>query len=1525
MRQYCLLIVLIIVIALPAHPQVLNKATLSSPSNGATEQPLSLTLQWESVTGATSYQLQVSTSPTFSTTEFNQSGISETSYTINSLEREKVYYWRVRGFLLTAAGSWSDVWSFSTIPNPPTAPALISPGNNSNDQPVSITCSWNGSSGATSFRVQIATDSLFTNSLYDTSVGLSSSLSVQNLQHETEYFWKVQPSNSGGTGPWSAVFRFTTVPDPPPTPVLFSPLPNATDQPTEATLVWYPTIRTTSYRVQLSQRSDFSTVIMDNSPVRDTTLRTVPLSNNMTYYWRVQSINPGGTSDWSSVSQFTTVPEVPLALTLQSPMNGATNQPTTLRLTWLRSNNATAYHVQVSLYADLSNAFIDNASVNDTSIQVESLFRDTTYYWRVAAVNSGGQGVWSAVWSFRTIPQQPAMPTISSPEDNTVIDTNSVQFSWTTVHNASVYWLQISEDSLFGTTFFNDSALTAASQRVSDLNYNTKYFWRVRAQNDGGKSLWTTPYRFTTRSQDSYAGPELVLPANGSNNQPTTVTLEWKPTLSALSYHVQVATDVNFSSIVREQTDVTTTSLTIESLDRNRTYFWRVRSRLLLFTSDWSSIWNFTTVPNPPSVPQLVTPLSGQMNVPISVHLAWKKVSSAASYHLQLSAKQDFSSFTINNASVPDTVYYAESLKDSTTYYWRVAATNAGGKSGWSSVWAFTTQKADQSIPTPLYPPPGFILDSNVVILTWNAVANAQSYWLQIANDSGFNSIVYSDSTIGSTSKKISGLLGSTVYYWRVSSNQPQTERQWSQPSSFTTGSASSSAGPSLIAPPDNSTNQPTTLTLSWNSDAGAMSYHVQVADNQNFSPLKFENSSLTNTSVQISALNYATQYYWRVRSNYLLVSSDWSSVWKFTTMPQPLSAPLLVSPANNAVDQPVIITLQWSLSSGATRYHVQVATDSSFSTLIENDSTLTSASKEIRSLSINQMYYWRVRAGNSAGWSPYSPYWTFRTKNGDKPTGIAQPATNITATSATLNAIVSANGYETTVRFQYGTTTAYGNSVDGVPLKIEDTATARKVTNTLYGLTPNTRYHYRVSTTNQMGSMESPDQTFVTSLPPYPNSITVNATFKYPMYPNPSDYHPTDYKIVGLPGNAGIRADSLMIRYKRADWEIYWDNGDSERTLIPFDGSKTFTFSAGKAFWLIKKGDLSIVQTIPTMPLDSSQEIRLPLHSGWNLITNPYDTVISWQRLQTINSTVQPIFAFNGSFVASDTFKPYQGYYFFNDTARQYLRVPYSSIFESPAPETSNETFPKSSGVQGWKVSIVLNTSGYRDTSTWLGVQTTPSTRQLHKPARFEMLPAVYFNRPQWDSKHSTFATDYRAPFEHRQLWDITVWNPANNQSSVTFCGIHSIPDRFDVYLIDRAASRTINLRKDSTYTFMPAEKTTQLTFIAGLPDSVHDILASVKSPEAYAIGNNYPNPFNLETAIPVTIPQHSDISLNIYNILGQKIRTVFAGTLEPGKYWFRWDGKNDQGIISSSGMYLYQLAAPNGIFMTRKMLLTK
>ena len=128
-----------------------------------------------------------------------------------------------------------------------------------------------------------------------------------------------------------------------------------------------------------------------------------------------------------------------------------------------------------------------------------------------------------------------------------------------------------------------------------------------------------------------------------------------------------------------------------------------------------------------------------------------------------------------------------------------------------------------------------------------------------------------------------------------------------------------------------------------------------------------------------------------------------------------------------------------------------------------------------------------------------------------------------------------------------------------------------------------------------------------------------------------------------------------------------------------------------------------------------------------------------------------------------------------------------------------------------------------------------------------------------------------------------------------------------------------------------IPAEKGHDAYFI-GKPLETNDaedaenISADKQTtlPDDYRLEQNYPNPFNLATTIIYSLPRAEHVKIEIFNINGQKIRTLVNEVITAGDQSVIWDAKDDDGVTVASGIYLYKLTAGDRS-LSKKMTLTK
>ncbi|UCE67269.1 MAG: T9SS type A sorting domain-containing protein [Candidatus Zixiibacteriota bacterium] len=94
---------------------------------------------------------------------------------------------------------------------------------------------------------------------------------------------------------------------------------------------------------------------------------------------------------------------------------------------------------------------------------------------------------------------------------------------------------------------------------------------------------------------------------------------------------------------------------------------------------------------------------------------------------------------------------------------------------------------------------------------------------------------------------------------------------------------------------------------------------------------------------------------------------------------------------------------------------------------------------------------------------------------------------------------------------------------------------------------------------------------------------------------------------------------------------------------------------------------------------------------------------------------------------------------------------------------------------------------------------------------------------------------------------------------------------------------------------------------------------------PGVFELSQNYPNPFNSGTVISFSLASPGDIELAVYDLLGRKVATLYAGRADAGRTDISWDARTSSGKILASGVYYYRLAVKEGKSLTRRMILLK
>ncbi len=549
---------------------------------------------WASVPGANLYHIQV--------TDFIQSDsilyettVSDTSVNINlaNFAYNKNYYWRVRAHIVNdSLNCFTEFSNWNSFKTPYSAPTLLSPENNSTCVDFEQPLIWNKINGASSYEVLVSSKMDFSDTLHF-KTGITDTLIAFPFDRELSvYHWRVRAIDNRNNGYWSAPYTFTTNLMP---PDYEYPVDKKGGYPLTVHYVWKNKGVGAKYRLQVSDKADFSNLIVDVNNLTERTFTVYHTEHFKYYYWRVRTELNGCTSNWSKPFVFRTKLPAPV---LQTPENNASNVNHTPTFTWKPISGASNYEFMLDTKSNFSTAITrTNIPTNELRL-VQTLNENTIYYWRVRAVNEEGASDWSSVFTFTTGYFLPEAPVIISPaNESTKHPINGLKLVWHSAFRAQTYQLQVTKLPDFTQQLVvNVTNLIDTTYILNNLENYTVYLFRVRAINQGGPSDWSVPFAFRTINVPPTTSPDLTIPANGAINQPLGLRISWLPVQRAEGYRVQVATDAEFQNLFVNEPDVYLTYLNLYNLSPRTKYYWKVKAWNEAGEGNWSEPYNFTTM-----------------------------------------------------------------------------------------------------------------------------------------------------------------------------------------------------------------------------------------------------------------------------------------------------------------------------------------------------------------------------------------------------------------------------------------------------------------------------------------------------------------------------------------------------------------------------------------------------------------------------------------------------------------------------------------------------------------------------------------------------------------------------------------------------------------------------------------------------------------------------------------------------------------------------------------------------------------
>lgn len=564
--------------------------TIDAPINGLSSVSVSgMRFNWSATIAPTSYTFQESTDSTFAIVEYEAIKTATTD-TLSNFIFNKTYFCRIMADYAGCKTPWSPITRFRTQYD---KPINLVPKTDTFCIPISMRFKWDAVSGATKYRLQLSEFSDFSKLTLD-----SQNIDINYLNYNLpkgnqRYYWRVKAADVLNTGDWSdvnvlnsAVFYATKL----------LPANNNSTLPVSITFKWTKPDPSSYERIQVSDDITFGKILFDVKNINKDTLVLKMPNFFKKFYWRVSSNLGTCFSSWSDIWSFSTVllPPKPIY-----PANNATGLSQNITFEWSASEGGTTYEFNLATDLAFTNIFWGSQGIPGTKVYVPNLDNSVTYYWRTRVTNSEGTSVWSQTYKFRTGIKLLETPFLVAPlngsEKNPV---TKVTAKWDTVPAAKKYIFQLDVTQNFIKPIINVSDVLVPSFDITSLNYNTIYYWRVKAVNDTTASDWSPIWSFSTLLQIPTDPAVLTKPTNNANGVAIDQTLEWDKVARAENYDLQIATDDVFSqaNMFLIDTIVINNNRYVSNLKNLETYYWKVRGKNYSGYGPWSETFKFTTI-----------------------------------------------------------------------------------------------------------------------------------------------------------------------------------------------------------------------------------------------------------------------------------------------------------------------------------------------------------------------------------------------------------------------------------------------------------------------------------------------------------------------------------------------------------------------------------------------------------------------------------------------------------------------------------------------------------------------------------------------------------------------------------------------------------------------------------------------------------------------------------------------------------------------------------------------------------------
>jgi len=394
---------------------------------------------------------------------------------------------------------------------------------------------------------------------------------------------------------------------------------------------------------------------------------------------------------------------------------------------------------------------------------------------------------------------------------------------------------------------------------------------------------------------------------------------------------------------------------------------------------------------------------------------------------------------------------------------------------------------------------------------------------------------------------------------------------------------------------------------------------------------------------------------------------------------------------------------------------------------------------------------------------------------------------------------------------------------------------------------------------------------------------------------------------------------------YDNKLWRLFrWD--PSANNYLEYDNIND-NFQPGNSFWLINRdGEAFDIEN--ALSVSSNNSYTITLVPGWNQIANPFAFLVEWDSIENSNLLLQSPVRWNldeqDYQLNQIVLNPWEGYWVFNQTVGIInLNVPPVESQLGTFEKNVLKNFSGNSFIVQIKSKLEL--TDIQDYQNYVGME----SNALSSYDKFDILkppPISDDLRLSILSDNKEYAQNIISLSSEGAYWDLRITSRYQNKNvNLLFEEKISLPENFKIWLLDKEGKFAVPLINGRAIINMRDQNERLLRLIIGSADYANRVSEDISLlPAEYVLFQNFPNPFNPETNIYFMLKENSTVTLEIFDILGRKIKSlVKEEVLNAGLQNVKWDGTNYSGNLAASGIYIYQLKANNFVDSKKMVLL--